>query len=665
MKSLKTKMVVYFGLLLLAVCVGFGVVSYIMAARAFEKETVSSLENVARQGAKVVQSRIEEQFNTLEVVASMHEISDTAIPWEEKLIVLNKEVKRSGHIRMGIADTNGNMIATDGSSTSIKDRVHFTKPITGERAVSDPIVSKVDGSVILAYGVPIKHNGSIVGVLIAIRDGNNLSDIVSEITFGKSGTANMISKSGTTVAHPNHDLVIKMDNMIENAKKDSKYAALAQLHKQMVEGKSGTGEYIYDGIVKDTGFAPVEGTGWSLALTAPRSEVLSGLASLQLSALTISIMFLLIGIALAYTLATNIAKPIIRTSKLLNITATGDLSQIISDRDKNRKDEIGLLTRSLDTMQNSIRAVVNGVIQEASNVANSVAIATRHMEELNVQIEDVSATTEELSAGAEETAASTEEMSATSAEIEAAIESIAEKAQDGAVAAKEINRRANELKLNAIASQQSASDIYTNTQEKLKNAIQQSRTVEEINTLSDAILQITSQTNLLALNAAIEAARAGEAGKGFAVVADEIRKLAEDSKNAVNEIQKITKEVVSSVTNLSESSEEILNFIDQRVLGDYEAMVHTGDQYNRDAETIDNIVTDFSATSQQLAASIQNMVTAINEVTSASNESASGTSSIAEKTMVIAEKAGEVIRQSNSSRESSEKLAELVSRFKV
>jgi len=312
-----------------------------------------------------------------------------------------------------------------------------------------------------------------------------------------------------------------------------------------------------------------------------------------------------------------------------------------------------------------MKEVVNGVVMEAGNVLENVNITTSSMEELNVQIEDVSNTTEELSANMEETAAYTQEMNATALEIESAIDSLAAKAQDGAGVAAEISKRANNLKSSAIESQKKATEIYSSSYEKLKNAIEKSKAVEQINVLLDTILEITSKTNLLALNAAIEASRAGEAGRGFAVVADEIRTLAENSKNAVNEIQKVTKEVLLSVENLSESSQEILSFIDKTVIGDYASMVNISDQYNNDAELVNNIVADFSATTEQLTASVQNMVKAINEITVANSESASGTSNIAQKTSVVVEKADEVIKCCMVTKESSQKLTELVSRFKV
>lgn len=351
---------------------------------------------------------------------------------------------------------------------------------------------------------------------------------------------------------------------------------------------------------------------------------------------------------------------LIKKTSEFDLTSDGGYADFVHG-----KDEFSVIASAEIAARNEFRRIIEGVKNESSNVYNSVNATYTYISELNEQIEDVSATTEELSAGMQETAASTEEMNATSSEIEGSIEMIASRAQEGTLSAEEIKNRAVSLRSNAVISQDNAHKVYESTNENLRHAIEQSKAVEKISVLSDAILVITSQTNLLALNAAIEAARAGEAGKGFAVVADEIRKLAESSKNTVNEIQNVTRTVISSVENLLQSSGQVLEFIEKHVVNDYTALVETGDQYNRDAEVVSSLASEFSTTSENLLVSIRNMVKAINEISLATNEGAAGTADIARKTSVVVEKAGKAVAQVNSIKASSDKLAEMVSAFRI
>ena len=199
----------------------------------------------------------------------------------------------------------------------------------------------------------------------------------------------------------------------------------------------------------------------------------------------------------------------------------------------------------------------------------------------------------------------------------------------------------------------------------LQEAIEQSKTVEQINELADGILTITSQTNLLALNAAIEAARAGEAGKGFAVVADEIRNLAENSKDMVTRIQEVTNTILEAVNNLSYSSGQILEFIDQKVLSDYDTLVESSNKYSENSLKIDKMVTDFGSTSEELFASVQNMTKAIDEIASSTNEGAQGATDIAQDVEDIVNKSNEVINLSKSAEEKSNMLIKIISQFKI
>lgn len=254
-----------------------------------------------------------------------------------------------------------------------------------------------------------------------------------------------------------------------------------------------------------------------------------------------------LGIGLTIIISKSIVTPLALGVKHLNRIANGDFSENIEEELKGRKDEIGDISKAMDLMASSLKTLIKNVKEESNNIGLVFKNISQNINSLNMNIEEVSATTEELSAGMEETSSSSHEMNESSIQIENAVQSIAARAEEGAEAAGEINKRAINIKNNFTESQKKAVNMLMATREDLGKAIEDSKVVEQINVLTEAIMDITSQTNLLALNAAIEAARAGEAGKGFAVVADEIRKLAEESQQAVGEIQNITEKVTNSV----------------------------------------------------------------------------------------------------------------------
>ena len=381
--------------------------------------------------------------------------------------------------------------------------------------------------------------------------------------------------------------------------------------------------------------------------------------------LSILIIAIIIGIVLTILIVKPITFSLKAATKYLGIVSTGDFTETISPNLLSSKDEVGDMLRALDKMQKAIRETLQSVINESANIENMVGSAENNMGKLSVQMQDVSATTEELSAGMQETSASTEEINAASTEIQNTIEIIDTKANESALTSNDISNRANDIKAKAIVSQKTADEIYESTNKNLRDAIEKSKSVEQIKVLSEAILQITSQTNLLALNASIEAARAGEAGKGFAVVADEIGKLAEDSEKTVNQIQNVTQIVLESVENLATSSSEILEFVDKRVKNDYNSMVEIGEKYNKDAGAIYSLSTDFSKATHELTKLMKNIVGSLDGITLATNEGAEGTSTIAEKTTNVVQMVEDITNQTYSIKGSVNNLSEFVSKFKI
>lgn len=361
----------------------------------------------------------------------------------------------------------------------------------------------------------------------------------------------------------------------------------------------------------------------------------------------------------------SIIRPLKKCISSIGVMEQGDFSQAMGTALLKRRDDFGKLAASLESMRNEMSGLIGEVKSQSTEITRMVQEIDDNIQALDEEIENVSATTEELAAGMEETAASSEEINAMSHEIESAAKSIATRSQDGATEADDIRDRAVGIKKTTTENDERTKAIHAEINEGLTKALEDIKVVDQIGVLAESIMEITGQTNLLALNASIEAARAGEAGKGFAVVADEIRVLAEQSKAAVVHIQNVTKNVVESVTNLADGAKKLLEFVGTDVVDSFAGFSDMADSYSNDAGSIDALVTDFSASSEQLLASINGVMDAIGEVSKAATEGATGTNDIAEKTGVVVEKAAEIKEKAEAAHHAADKLQQNVEHFIV
>lgn len=272
----------YYGLTASLICFLTGAAVYFLSQWIIVSNVKDSLVDIAKQGADRVSDSFSLYLNALESVSRIELIQDPLVPWEEKQRVIEAITKRNflKRIRVSIADKNGYSRTSDGKMLYVGDRDYFKKAIAGSSNISDPIVSRLDKIMVIIFAVPIYHQGQIDGVLYATHSVEALSILTDDITMGNNGYAYVLNQKGETIAHPNRSLVYARDNDFTNVKKNPELKPLVKLERNMVRGMTGAGEYVYYGEKKYLGFAPIPGTTWSLAMTAPRKEAFRNLDSI-------------------------------------------------------------------------------------------------------------------------------------------------------------------------------------------------------------------------------------------------------------------------------------------------------------------------------------------------------------------------------------------------
>ena len=360
---------------------------------------------------------------------------------------------------------------------------------------------------------------------------------------------------------------------------------------------------------------------------------------------------------------TKIIKPLIKFKDSMLTLASGDLT--FENSVSHNSSEVGQLSEAISRTRNDIVYLIKNVKDEVDTIEEIEKNIDYNITELNFNIENISSNVEELSASMEETAAASEEMAATSHQIESTVSHVSEKSNEGAKKALSISEKANGIRTNAESNQLETKTLIAETSYKLRASIEKAKAIEEINILAEAIKAITNQTNLLALNAAIEAARAGEAGRGFSVVADEIRKLAEQSNQAINQIQDTTDIIISSVEDLTKESSTMLDFMETRIMSDYEILVKTSQEYSQDADYFNLLSSDLSKLSEETLISVQEIIRVVDSVATASTQGAQGVTDVAERVSEIVNKSEIVMNLTNNANESAGRLKAGILSFKI
>ncbi len=351
--------------------------------------------------------------------------------------------------------------------------------------------------------------------------------------------------------------------------------------------------------------------------------------------IVISVVALLVALVSVFRL---VISPLSRTER--------EITDIITDIDNHEGD----LTRRVSILANrEVAAVGSGInvfMGKLQDIFKMITSNSQKMEEVVNEVMDSVMTSNnsvsDLSALTEELTATMEEMSANASVINTNADSIKNEVNQIAERTGEINRYTREMKAHADSMESAARANMESTSVRvseiltvLNQAIEDSKSVNQVNSLTDDILSIASQTNLLALNASIEAARAGEAGRGFAVVATEISQLAAASQQAANRIQQINSVVTEAVHNLAEHANGLIRYMNDSIVPEFEAFVESGSEYRERAAYIESVMNEFMEKTDTLRDTMEEIANSINTIASAIDEGANGVASAANSTQTL------------------------------
>jgi methyl-accepting chemotaxis protein len=357
----------YVGILILALCIGLGMVSLGISTGIMKKQSEEILSYLTDSVAREIELTLESKLDSLMEIAS-NETTRT-MNWNNQEKYYKEVIDRLNLLDIGIVYPNGEAkLYSEEEKIKIGNQAHIKKVLGGQSNISDIFISVESGMPIVVGAVPIRKNNGIEGGLLAIYDVSSLSKLISETAKKINGYTYMVNSKGTVVAHPDIQKVLDSFNFFEMAKNNSEYLDDSKMLEKVIKNQRGVEHFNINGDEVYTAYTYISGTDWTLVSIIPEKKALSELYSKR-KILIMAISFsVIIGIIFTLLLGKSIAKPITKVNDLIQEQSNLDFRQdkvVEADKYLNREDELGLMINSLKEMEKSIVLFIKEVISKS------------------------------------------------------------------------------------------------------------------------------------------------------------------------------------------------------------------------------------------------------------------------------------------------------------
>ena len=570
-------------LILVALCCAIMVVSMQSLANSI---LLDNLQPTARQSAKTVEANIHMLAERMMMIAGdsrMNEVSvsggetaggevDAAAIKKSREAVLSEAAEIYELHTIALYDMDGRLVqGIDGAPESLDSSFFALLQETDNLTIHTETIFQDELGIMM--GMPVKENGETALYVVGVYKYDMLNDVISNINMGKNGMAYMVNRDGIITGHPDQSIVKSKNTLLQLSNGNE------EAIKRVTTGETGATEFDIDGERMLVAFSPIRGTQWALIIQVPKSDYNNLINRAMITAGVCTLAGLLISVLFILRLARSISRPVKNVTDRMVSLSDGDLHTEIVH--VHTKDELEVLSRTLDTTVDSVNRYISDIQQVLTQIADgnlkvepkvdyrgdfvlikgSLSTIVHSMNEticdfksaagrLAGMAEELSGQSGQLHQASMEQNQATEALVSEVTHVKEQLASVTKSSSQTQTKTGEITRRVQEANIQMAALSGAMDDISANAQ--------------EITKIAKAIEDIAFQTSILALNASVEAARAGSAGKGFAVVADEVKQLAgksaEAAQSAVNMVAN-TRNVIQTGVELNASTAESLQAI--------------------------------------------------------------------------------------------------------